>query len=55
MPEFWFPFSTVNDLSDYLNEIEECLPFKKLDKKALRLIEPNKHKTRNAIKRINLD
>ena len=54
MPEFWFPFSTVNDLSDYLNVIEEFLPFKKLDKKAFRLIEPNKNKTRNVIRKISI-
>ena len=55
MAEFWFPFSTVNDLSDYLNPIEEFLPFKKLDKKAFRLIEPNKNKTRNVIRKIDID
>jgi hypothetical protein len=55
MAEFWFPFSTVKDLSDYLSTIETLLPFKKLDKKAFRLIEPNKHKTRNVIRKISMD
>ena len=55
MAEFWFPFSTVKEFSDYLCSIEEFLPFKKIDKKAFRLIEPNKNKTRNVVKKIDID
>ena len=55
MAEFWFPFSTVSDFYDYWYSIEEHLPFKKIDKKAFRLIEPNKNKTRNMIRKIDID
>ena len=55
MAEFWFPFSTVNDFPDYFRSIEEFLPFKKIDEKAFRLIEPNKNKTRNVIRKIEID
>lgn len=54
MPELWFPFSDINSLSDYLNSIQEFLPLKKLDKKAFRLIAPNKNNTRNVIKKLSL-
>ena len=55
MAEFWFPFTIVSDLSDYLKTIENFLPFKKLDKKAFRLVEPNKNKTRNVLKKIEIE
>ena len=42
----------LNDLSNYLNLIEDCLPFKKLDRNSFRLIEPNKTKTKNVIRKV---
>jgi hypothetical protein len=55
MAEFCFPFSTVQDFRDYLSTIEDLLPFQKLDKKAFRLIAPNKNKTGNVIRKISID
>lgn len=54
MPEFWFPFSNTNELSDYLNSINEFLPFRKLDTKAFRLVSPNKNKTGNVKRKLSI-
>lgn len=44
-PDFYFPFDEANsDFYNYLNRIEDFLPFK-LDPKFLRLRRPNKTKT----------
>lgn len=56
MPEFRFPFTDCSkSFYEYLDMAKEYMPFKEFDEKSFRIVRPNKSRTGNISRKININ